>query len=232
MTRLARRIASLTLLGVVGLPVAPSAGVPDPANAECRNVGAQSLGFSCSAGIYIVGENGTGVADPLGEYCVIVRDLLNQPVPNATILIDFSACGVQLCADQHDPGVVVDCVNRTVRKVTDATGTACFRVVGKSANTGCGDPLLCAGIWWDGVFLCSVAALPFDLISQGGEDGMNPNDLSEWLRLFFNCADASSRINYQCSDTYVDPNDLSVFLSAGFAAGSATNCGALGSKCP
>lgn len=231
MTSLTSRIASLTLFGVLGFHVAGAAGVPDPPNADCRNVGAQSLGFVCNVGIYLVGESGAGVADPLGEYCVTVRDLFNQPVANATILIDFSACGVQLCADQRDPGVVVDCANRTVRKLTDATGAACFRVVGKSAETGCGGPPVCAEIWWDGTFLCSLAAMPFDLITQGGEDGVNPNDLSEWLRLFF-CADPPSRINFNCSDLNVDPNDLSVFLHAGFAAGSATNCGAFGPKCP
>ena len=73
----------------------------------------------------------------------------------------------------------------------------------------------------------------FDLVNQGGEDGLNPNDLSSWLFLTFNCPEGPYRGNYDCTNQgTVDPNDLSIWLRVFFAARSASNCGGAGAKCP
>lgn len=212
-----------------------SAGFPDVQNYECRNVGALSLGIDCLKSIFVVGDDGTGVVDPVGEYCVFARDFNNLPIPNAAITIDFSNCDVQLCADQRDPAVIVDCVSRTVRKLTDAAGVACFKVRGKTKYSGdvCAFNKGCAEIFADGVFICSLDAPTFDLVTQGGEDGLNPNDLSDWLFLAFNCPEGPYRGNYDCTNQgSLDANDLSVWLRVNFAGRSASNCRGAGSKCP
>jgi hypothetical protein len=181
-----------------------------------------------------VGDDAAGAADPFGEFCLYARDFNNAPIPNVTVVIDFSGCDLQLCANPLDPDAIVDCVSMTVRKVANAQGVACFRVRGKSRwpQPDCSAPAAnCAVVFADGVFICSLDAPTFDLVSQSGEDGLNPNDIAEWLRLAFNCPEGPYRGNYDCTNRGVlDPNDLAVFLRVHFAGGSASNC--TGAKCP
>src|SRR5262245_11707696 len=122
-----------------------------------RQFGGPSYSECQGTCIYVVGNNGA-VADPVGRYCVAVRDFNNVPIVNSSVVIDFSRCDVQLCADQKDPEVVVDCVSQTVRKLTNVNGNACFIVLGKSRpNLGCGGQAQsCGEIFADGVFLCVV----------------------------------------------------------------------------
>ena len=124
MTGLVRKA---TLLAVCGLLSAGAAvaHVPDPANSECP-----------SPCIKVVGHDGT-VGDPMGEYCITIRDFNNVPIENSSVVVDFSNCDIQLCVDQKDPDVIVDCVSMTVRKLTDVNGVACFRVIGKRRDTDC-----------------------------------------------------------------------------------------------
>src|SRR5262245_32793909 len=100
-------------------------GPPDPTNSECQG--------PC---IKVVGHNGS-VGDPIGQYCVTIRDFNNVPILNAPVIVDFSNCGIQLCADQMDPDVVVDCTAQTLRKLSGADGKACFRVIGKHRSVQC-----------------------------------------------------------------------------------------------
>jgi hypothetical protein len=121
MTGLVRKA---TLLAVCGLLAASAAlaHVPDPANSDCPG--------TC---IKVVGHDGS-VGDPLGQYCITIRDFNNVPIENSSVVVDFSNCDIQLCVDQKDPDVIVDCVSQTVRKLTDVNGVACFRVIGKRRN--------------------------------------------------------------------------------------------------
>jgi len=233
MNGLVRKAMLLAVCGLLTAGVA-MANVADPANSECVNTGALSLGLNCPKAIYVVGDDGTGVADPVGQFCVTVRDFNNVPIQNSSVVIDFSNCDVQLCAEQDVPnvtdvndGVLVDCISKTVRKLTDASGVACFAVRGKTKFTGdiCAAPKSCVEVFADGVFLCALDAPTFDLITQSGEDGLNPNDLSNWLFLSFNCPDGPFRGNYDCTNQGVlDPNDLSIWLFVSFQGASAVNC--------
>jgi hypothetical protein len=243
MTGLVRKATLLAVCGLLAASVA-AANVPDPANCEAVNTGALSLGLACPKTIYVVGDNGTGVADPVGEFCVTVRDFNNIPIENSLAIIDFSNCDVQLCFEQDAPGpdindgVQVDCVSRTVRKLTDASGEACFSVRGKTkAFVDCTALKGCVEIFADGVFLAAVDAAVLDLVAQDGEDGLNPNDLSVWLFLSFNCLEGPYRGNYDCTTQgLLDPNDLSVWLFVSFGGNSAANCAGaktvIGPKCP
>jgi len=210
--------AILTLWGLLAASVA-IASPPDPSHFECP-----------APFIQIVGTDGV-VGDPLGEYCVTARDFNNVPITNTPIVIDFSRCDVQLCADQRDPGVVVDCISQTVRKLTGANGVACFRVIGKRRGGGCADaPLPCVEVFWDypgNLFICSLGAAVYDLVNEAGA-GVTGNDLSEFLHLFLDCGVYLPAIDYN-SNGADDGDDFSRFLRAFFGGGSAANCE---SKCP
>src|SRR5262245_11313035 len=70
--------------------------------------------------ISLVGSNG-GVPAAVGTFTVVVRDLANNPVANAAVVIDLGPCvDLHVCADQLDPAATVNC--KTVRKFTAADG--------------------------------------------------------------------------------------------------------------
>jgi hypothetical protein len=196
---------------------AATAGPPDPANSECPG--------PC---IMIVGHNGV-VGDPAGEYCVTVRDFNNVPVVNTPVVIDFSNCDVDLCADQMDSDVHVDCGLQTLRRQTDAAGRACFRVIGKTRpGLGCtGAPNPCVEVFWDTGFLCALYPPTFDLVNEPGT-GVSGNDLSEFLHQFLDCGVYLTRIDYN-GNKEIDGDDLAQFLRVFFAGGSVRNCPG---KCP
>ena len=213
---LATLTAVLIALAAQANPACCGLPKPDPANAECPG--------PC---IKVVGHDGA-VGDPIDQYCVTLRDFNNVPVPNSTVIVDFSNCDIQLCADQKDPGVVLDCVLQTLRKISDANGVACFRVIGRHRNMGCAPkPIPCVEVFWEGTFICALYAPVFDLVNEPGV-GLSGTDLSEFLHLFFDCGVYLSAIDYNCTDS-IDGDDLSQFLTAFFAHGSVLGCD---SKCP
>ena len=213
-----KRLATLAAVIIAVTAVANSArgGLPDPSNSECQG-----------PAIKVVGHDGT-VGDPLGQYCITIRDFNNVPVPNATVTVDFSNCDIQLCADQKDPDVIVNCGAQTLRKLSDVNGRACFRVIGRRRNIDCAPkPTPCVEVFWDDAFLCGLYAPVFDLVDEPGV-GMTGNDLSEFLHLFFDCGVYLTAIDYNENGT-TDGDDFSQFLKAFFAGGSVLGCG---SKCP
>src|SRR5436190_22046065 len=223
MTGLVRKA---TLLAVCGLLAASAAlaHVPDPANSTCPG--------PC---IKVVGHDGS-VGDPLGAYTVTIRDFNNVPIENSSVVIDFSNCDVQLCVDQKDPNVIVDCVSQTVRKLTDVNGHASFRVIGKRRNTDCAvKPNPCTEVFADGVFICALYSPAYELVNEAGV-GMSGNDLSTFLHLFLDCGVYLTAIDYNCNSVQ-DGDDLSPFLAGFFGGGSVQNCNPpkdpnLGPKCP
>ena len=223
MTGLVRKA---TLLAVCGLLAASAAlaHVPDPANSTCPG--------PC---IKVVGHDGS-VGDPLGAYTVTIRDFNNVPIENSSVVIDFSNCDIQLCVDQKDPDVIVDCVSQTVRKLTDVNGHASFRVIGKRRNVDCAvKPNPCTEVFADGVFICALYSPVYDLVNEAGV-GMSGNDLSTFLHLFLDCGVYLTAIDYNCNSV-ADGDDLSQFLAGFFNGGSVLVCEPpkdpnLGPKCP
>jgi hypothetical protein len=212
-----KRLATLMAVFIAVTAVAKSAraGPPDPSNFDCPG--------PC---IKVVGHNGV-VGDPIGEYCVTARDFNNVPIPNGAIVVDFSSCDIQLCTDQKDPGVIVDCVAQTLRKLTDAQGLACFRVIGRRRSVDCAaktNP--CVEVSFEGAFVCGLYAPAFDLVNEPGV-GVSGNDLSTFLHLFLECGVYLTAIDYNCNGV-TDGDDFSQFLKTFFASGSALGCD---SKC-
>jgi hypothetical protein len=206
----------------------------------CLATFALGFGRSASAGlppccnstvpstIPVVGHDGSGLPDAIGEITVVVRDLANNPVEGAMVVLDFSNCTeLRLCAGAHDPGVFVDCPTRTVRRLTDVNGRALFRVTGWSVATPGtpGAPYHSGKIYADGVLLGSPNVAIYDLDGNG----LSAADLSAFLADFFSGSNPA-RSDYDDNGT-VGANDLSKWLSAYFAGGSVANCSPEG-PCP
>ena len=176
--------------------------------------------------ITLVGSNGLVPAAGAGAFEVVVRDLANNTVAGIPVVIDLSPCAdLELCADQMDPAVTVDCPAKTVRKLSNAAGVAQFTILGGSNGAGHASTLLNGGrIFVGGVLikLPTVSALDLD-----GASGLGAGDLSAWLT-DFGSGQPYGRSDYDCSGN-LGAGDLSLWLSV-FASGTITSsCGA---SCP
>jgi hypothetical protein len=176
-------------------------------------------------GITLVGTQ-AGVADPFGQFAVVVRDLASNPIPGSTVVIDFQDCeiDIRVCGSQPHAGTTVDCTGPvgTVSALTDATGTVLLRIVGAARNTVNGWPAetgACARVYADGMLLGNLSVATLD---QDGHGGVNPADLSLWLDDLFTGM-PRARSDYNCSSS-ISPADLSIWLGAYFAGGSTVSC--------
>lgn len=178
---------------------------------------------SLPACITLVGSNGS-TASPAGRFEVIMRDLANNPIPNAHIVVDLAnAPDLHLCAQQLANGVVADCPNNRASAITDANGRAVFTLMG-SALAGPGSGLHNGRIYADGVLLGSPTVSAFDL---DGVSGVGANDFSLWFGDFVAGA-TFGRADYDCSGA-IGANDLSIWLGEFGSAASALSCAA---SCP
>lgn len=185
------------------------AGVPSPSN------------WTVPPMILVVGEDGNGIPDSVGEFTIDARDLANQPMAGVLVTIDFSGCNdIRLAANPQDPDAIVDCALRTVSKHADANGIAVFRIAGScSAPPGSpGSGLHCVPILGDGVVQFYVDAATIDLT---GGDGLGPADFSAWLDDFFGGLQPI-RSDFDHSGD-LGAADLSRMLDIFFASGSITN---------
>ena len=208
MTGLLRKATLLTAAGLL-VASAAMAGVPSPGNS------------TTPACITLVG-NLAGVPDAAaGQFTVIVRDLANNPLNGASVVIDLSnATDIAICDNQLDVNALVNCAAKTVRKFTDITGTVQFTVLGGSNGAGNAVTLLNGGrIYANGVLIASPTAAAYDL---DGSSGVGANDLSAWLT-DFGLGNPYGRSDYDCSGT-VGANDLSFWLTEFGLGTSAASC--------
>ena len=208
------RFRSLCLL--LGL-VSPAVAMAD--NCSCPN----STSPQC---ISLVGAYGGVAARAVGEFTVVIRDLANDPLPGAVVVIDLStAPDLRLCADQLDPAATVDCARKTVSKLTGADGSVRFTVLGSSNGAGNASTLLNGGrIYANGTLIQSPTVSAYDL---DGAAGVGANDLSAWLG-DFGSGQPFGRSDYDCSGN-IGANDLSLWLDAYGSGAMAESCG---SQCP
>ena len=205
----------LGLLCAVPLWVAPvqALGVPSPANSTAPSL------------ITLMGRS-AGVVSPLGAFDVVVRDLANNPVGGARVIVDLGLCAdLHLCADPQEPGTTVDCVNRRASRLTDATGRAHFTLLGGSIGMSTAWlPHHMGRIFWEGQLIAAPTVAAYDL---DGANGVGANDLSVWLDDFGSALDIG-RSDYDGSGV-VGVNDLSLWLTV---FGSATSLESCASTCP
>jgi hypothetical protein len=173
-------------------------GVPSPANS------------TVPAMIALVGATNGVPADAKGAFEVTIRDLANNPVAGAPVIVDLSNLPeLHLCADPLDPDAIVDCAMKRVTKHTDALGRVRFTLLGGSvSDPPVRSPHGSGRIHWGGVMLIgapTVAAYDLD-----GANGVGVNDLSLWLEDFGTGLDIG-RGDYDGSG-HLGVNDLSLWL--------------------
>lgn len=186
--------------------------------------GAQPANSTVPAAIHLVGRTG-GTADASGQFHVVFRDLVNNPVPDAPIVVDFfGAPDFELCPEGGLPGNVVNVTSRTVTALTNAQGRADFVIVGHSrgsAQTLRGTVKIFAA----GQLLTNTtpgAGMICAAPDLDGQAGFGANDISLLL------TDIGSGQPWQRSDFdgsgALGANDIAVLLSWIGGAGSTQSC--------
>jgi hypothetical protein len=207
MTGLVRKATLLTAAGLLAASAA-MAGVPSPTNSTTP---------LC---ITLVGSL-AGVPDAAGQFNIVVRDLANNPLNGASVVIDLSNClDIAICDNQLDAAATVNCGAKTTRKFTNALGQVSFIVLGGSNGGGNASSLLGAGrIYANGTQIQAPTVSAFDLDGAGG---VGANDLSAWLG-DFGSGQPYGRSDYDCSGN-IGANDLSLWLGQFGAGTSASSC--------
>ena len=209
MTGLVRKATLLSAAGMLLIASAAMAGVPSAANS------------TAPACISLVGSL-AGVPDAAaGQFTVIVRDLANNPLSGASVVVDFSGClDLAICSDQLDANALVNCGAKTTRKFTDALGNVTFTILGGSNGGGNATTLLNGGkIFANGTLIKQPTVAAFDLDGAGG---VGANDLSAWLT-DFGSGNNYGRSDFDCSGN-IGANDLSLWLTEFGAGTSASSC--------
>jgi hypothetical protein len=181
--------------------------------------GQPSASTSTLSCINLVGTTG-GVVDPNSPITMTIRDGSNNPVPNSTVVINFSSCvtqDIRLGQNQPDPGTIVNCPAKTITKVTNASGQVTFRIVGGANNVSnaSGHNVGCASIQADGIPLGSVTVAAYD---QNLTGSVTSSDLSRFAVDFFG-GQYRGRSDYNCTGT-ITSSDLSRFAVVFFVGGS------------
>jgi hypothetical protein len=208
MTGLVRKATLLTAAGLL-VASAAMAGVPSPGNSTLPGC------------ITLVGSLAGTPDAAAGQFTVVVRDLANNPLNGASVVIDLSnANDLAICDDQLDANALVNCAAKTVRKFTDVTGSVTFTVLGGSNGAGNASTLLNGGrIYANGTLMNSPTVAAYDL---DGSSGVGANDLSAWLT-DFGTGNPYGRSDFDCSGG-VGANDLSFWLTEFGAGTSAASC--------
>jgi hypothetical protein len=172
-------------------------GVPSPANS------------TTPAMIALVGTRNGVPADAKGSFEVTIRDLANNPVAGAPVIVDLSNIPeLHLCADPLDPDALVDCATKRVTKRTDALGRVRFTLLGGSvAGSPLRSPRSSGRSFWGGMLIGAPTVAAYDL---DGANGVGVNDLSLWLEDFGTGLDIG-RGDYDGSGV-LGVNDLSLWL--------------------
>jgi hypothetical protein len=217
MTGLVRKATLLTAAGLLAATAA-MAGVPSAANSTTPSL-ISLMGSTAGVGDPIVfAPPATAATQP--TFTVIVRDLANNPLSGASVVVDLSGCSeLALCDDQLDANALVTCVSKTTRKFTDGLGAVTFTVLG-GGNGNPAATLLGGGkIFANGTLIASPTVCAYDL---DGSLGAGAGDLSKFL------GDFASAINYGRSDFdgsgTLGAGDLSRWLTVFALAGSQSSC--------
>jgi hypothetical protein len=200
------REATLSTAGCLLIASAAMACDPQPATST----------ITC---INLVGTAG-GVVDPNAPVTWTIRDASGNPVPNASVTINFSTCVTQdisLGSSQPDPGMVVNCTAKTITKVANGSGRVTFRIVGSANNLGneSGHGVGCASIQANGVPMGSVTVSAFD---QNLTGSVSSADLSRFAVDFYG-ANFRARSDHNCTGT-VTSSDLARFAIVFYGNGS------------
>lgn len=209
-----RRFLAVPLLLTLFVAVPARASVPDPASSTWPHH------------VLLVGTDANGVVDPAGRMdFTICRTGCLIHSGFALIVLDFSnSPGIEICSQQPDPNVIVDCSTHTVRYIADGSGHANFAIAGRVDRSVPGSHAASCGLYADGV---PFGTIPVAAIDQDG-GGVGPPDNSLWQQDYFS-GQYWERSDFN-GDGVLGPADLSLWTTLFFASGSLLSC--RGSTCP
>jgi len=169
----------------------------------------------------------SGLPDAVaGQFKIVARDVINNPIFECLVVIDLSNCpDLTVCSDQLDPDALTSCATKTIRKSTSFNGEVTFTLLGGSNGAGHASSLAhSARIYGNGNLIATPSVSSFDL---DGLSGVGAGDLSAWITDFGSGMDWA-RSDYD-GDGRVGAGDLSEWLTV-FGAGTSTqSCSA---SCP
>ena len=123
---------------------------------------------NCTIDRVVVGNSsGTAIGVVPAGYDVSVRDINNNPIPNVSVVLDFSAASIRLYAVQN-AGTTVDCALRTIKQVTNVAGRVRF-----APRIGRFDNANAIEIRADGVLLGRVPGRSTDIDGLGGQASLS-----------------------------------------------------------
>ena len=207
-------ISTIACVALVATPLTAWGSPPSASNSTVPRI------------IRVVGAAGEIGDAAAGMFTVVARTLANNPINGASIVVDFSGCpDVVVCGNQLDPGALVDCGRKSVRKWTDLTGAVSFTILGGSTGAGTASTLGGAGkVFANGTLIGTPSVAVFDL---DGAAGVGTGDLSVWLGDFAS-GTVWSRSNYD-GDGALGAGDLALWLDEFASGASAQSCAA---TCP
>jgi hypothetical protein len=144
-----------------------------------------SPAFSTIDRVVVGNASGTPMGGSPPGYDVSVRDINNFPVANARVVLEFGATGIRLYAAQN-AGTTLDCVQRTLSRMTNAVGTVNFAArIGRFDNTNS------IRVSADGVLLGFVPGRSTDIDGAGGQ-----TSLSDFVLFSYNYGTPAQETDY------------------------------------
>jgi hypothetical protein len=217
MTGLVRKAAALAACGVLFGAAVAFAGVPDPINS------------TVPSRINLVGVNsGTLAIDQasLGALVsVTVRDLAANPIPNSSVVLDFTNAlsDTRIGDTQPYASLATNCSTHGISAIADGSGVATFAVQGGGyAVAGAAHGAGACRVYADGVLIGTINVGTYDMNGSNGVDaldlsrlgndvlgGTNPDrgdfdnsgatdglDISIWAAVFFSGRSDQSAATY------------------------------------
>jgi hypothetical protein len=180
--------------------------------ADPRNCTIDPVLVGTSSGAYLPGAGATAAPG----FDIVAHDVNNVPIPGRVVTLTLLSPNLTFL-DVQNPGVGVQCFNRSIALVTDLYGHVCFgaRIAGYDNAPGA------VQIDVDGVILALVPARSTDLYGMDGTTDLN--DLRVFREGFFSTAGAGPELDFNL-DGRVDSGDLQIFRDEFFRHASAAPC--------
>jgi|SRR5688572_6136962 hypothetical protein len=152
MTGMVRKALTIAA-GLAVVASVASAGVPDPR-------------FSTTDLVVVGNASGNAIGGTPPGFDVVVRDVNNAALAGRTVVLDFSATPMKVFTVQN-AGTTVNCVAKTISRVTNASGAVNFASrVAKFDNTNGVE------VSADGVVLATVRGRSTDIDGTDGTTGL------------------------------------------------------------
>ncbi len=250
MTRVVRNAALFCVAGIL-VASAAVAGVPDPGHTTLAGPYVNVVGYN-NGGTGTLCPAATLCPDANGAYTGTVRDFAGNPVGNATIVVDFSACTpdfrvscTQLLGGSNLPGLKVQTTgdgagNFTIYDIGAAAGVpATYPCVTPPCDPGPGvvAGTACVAVYANGVLVGNLVPAAFDANASGG---VTPADLSNFIKDLLNLTGGATSISRAREDyihtgaslNKLDAADLSAAVNIGTRSAGGVGSGNTGSYCP